>query len=177
EFERATRVTYLGTVWGTRAALTRMLPRNRGSIVLVGSALAYRGIPLQAPYCGAKHAIQGFQESLRCELRNRGSEVHLSIVHLPGLNTPQFDHCLSKMPRHPQPVPPIFQPEAAAPAVHWAAHHRRRGRCSCASNRLRSIRSASREARAMIVSAGLAEPCVGITLPSAMNRFGTSHVR
>jgi short subunit dehydrogenase len=92
----------------------------------VGSALAYRGIPLQAPYCGAKHAMKGFTESLRCELRNRGSRVHLSMVQLPGLNTPQFDHCRSKMPKHPMPVPPIFQPEVAADAVHWAAHHRRR---------------------------------------------------
>ncbi len=126
EFERATRVTYLGAVWGTKTALTRMLPRDRGTIVQVGSALAYRGIPLQAPYCGAKHAIKGFQESLRCELRNRGSSVHITMVQLPGLNTPQFDHCLSRMPRHPRPVKPIFQPEVAARAVYWAAHHRRR---------------------------------------------------
>jgi short-subunit dehydrogenase len=126
EYERATRVTYLGTVWGTKVALNHMLPRNRGTIVQVGSALAYRGIPLQAPYCGAKHAIKGFYESLRCELRHRRSKVHLTMVQLPGLNTPQFDHCLSKMPRHPMPVPPIFQPEIAARAVYWAAHHRRR---------------------------------------------------
>jgi NAD(P)-dependent dehydrogenase (short-subunit alcohol dehydrogenase family) len=126
EYERATKVTYLGTVWGTKVALERMLPRDRGTIVQVGSALAYRGIPLQAPYCGAKHAIKGFQESLRCELRNRGSNVHATMVQLPGLNTPQFDHCLSKMPRHPQPVPPIFQPDVPARAVYWAAHHRRR---------------------------------------------------
>lgn len=126
EYERATRVTYLGTVWGTKAALKRMLPRDRGTIVQVGSALAYRGIPLQSPYCGAKHAIKGFQESLRCELRARGSNVHATMVQLPGMNTPQFDHCLSRMPRHPQPVKPIYQPEVAARAVHWAAHHRRR---------------------------------------------------
>ena len=126
EFERATRVTYLGTVWGTKVALERMLPRDRGTIVQVGSALAYRGIPLQAPYCGAKHAIKGFQESLRCELRHRGSNVHTTMVQLPGLNTPQFDHCLSKMPRHPMPVPPVYQPEVAARAIHWAAHNRRR---------------------------------------------------
>jgi NAD(P)-dependent dehydrogenase (short-subunit alcohol dehydrogenase family) len=113
-------------VWGTKVALAGMLPRNRGTIVQVGSALAYRGIPLQAPYCGAKHAIKGFQESLRCELRHRKSAVHATMVQLPGLNTPQFDHCLSKMPRHPQPVPPIFQPDVAARAVYWAAHHRRR---------------------------------------------------
>jgi short-subunit dehydrogenase len=126
EFERATRVTYLGTVWGTRAALARMAPRDRGTIVQVGSAMAYRGIPLQSPYCGAKPAIRGFQESLRTELRHKGSKVHLTMVQLPGLNTPQFDHCRSKMPEHPQPVAPIYQPELAADAVHWAAHHRRR---------------------------------------------------
>jgi NAD(P)-dependent dehydrogenase (short-subunit alcohol dehydrogenase family) len=126
EYERATQVTYLGTVWGTRAALERMLPRDRGTIVQVGSALAYRGIPLQAPYCGAKHAIKGFTESVRTELRHRGSGVNLTMVQLPGLNTPQFDHCRSKMPRHPMPVAPVFQPEVAADAVHWAAHHRRR---------------------------------------------------
>jgi NAD(P)-dependent dehydrogenase (short-subunit alcohol dehydrogenase family) len=126
EFERATRVTYLGAVWGTKIALERMLPRDRGTIVQVGSALAYRGIPLQAPYCGAKHAMKGFFESLRCELRHRGSQVHMTMVQLPGLNTPQFDHCLSKMPRHPMPVPPIFEPEVPARAIYWAAHHRRR---------------------------------------------------
>jgi short-subunit dehydrogenase len=126
EYERATRVTYLGTVWGTKTALERMMPRDRGTIVQIGSALAYRGIPLQSPYCGAKHAIKGSFESLRCELRHRGSNVHLTMVQLPGLNTPQFDHCLSRMPRHPMPVPPIFQPEVAARSVYWAAHHRRR---------------------------------------------------
>jgi NAD(P)-dependent dehydrogenase (short-subunit alcohol dehydrogenase family) len=126
EYRRATDVTYHGTVWGTRAALRRMSPRGSGTIVLVGSALAYQGIPLQAPYCGAKHAIKGFFDSVRCELRNRGSRVHLTMVQLPGLNTPQFDHCRSKMPRHPMPVPPVYQPEMAADAVHWAATHRRR---------------------------------------------------
>jgi short-subunit dehydrogenase len=126
EFERATRVTYLGAVWGTKVALERMVARDRGTIVQVGSALAYRGIPLQAPYCGAKHAMKGMFESLRCELRHRGSNVHLTMVQLPGLNTPQFDHCLSKMPRHPMPVPPIYQPEVAARAIYWAAHHHRR---------------------------------------------------
>ena len=126
EFRRATDVTYHGAVWGTKAALDRMLPRDRGSIVLVGSALAYRGIPLQAPYCGAKHAEKGFFESLRTELRHDKSNVHLSMVQLPGLNTPQFIHCRSKMPKVPQPMPPYYQPEVAADAVHWAAHHRRR---------------------------------------------------
>ena len=126
EYERATRVTYLGAVWGTKVALERMLPRDRGTIVQVGSALAYRGIPLQAPYCGAKHAMRGMFESLRTELRNRGSNVHATMVQLPGMNTPQFDHCLSKMPRHPMPVPPIYEPEVAARAVYWAAHRTRR---------------------------------------------------
>ncbi len=126
EYERATRVTYLGAVWGTKVALARMLPRDSGTIVEVGSALAYRGIPLQAPYCGAKHAMKAMFESLRCELRHRGSKVHVTMVQLPGMNTPQFDHCLSKMPRHPMPVPPIFQPEVAARAIYWAAHSRRR---------------------------------------------------
>jgi NAD(P)-dependent dehydrogenase (short-subunit alcohol dehydrogenase family) len=126
EFRRATEVTYLGAVWGTKAALDRMLPRDRGSIVLVGSALAYRGIPLQAPYCGAKHAEKGFFESLRTELRHDKSNVHLSMVQLPGHNTPQFLHCRSKMPKVPQPMPPYYQPEVAADAVHWAAHNRRR---------------------------------------------------
>ncbi len=128
EYRRATEVTYLGTVWGTKAALERMLPRDRGSIVLVGSAMAYRGIPLQAPYCGAKQGIKGFFESLRCELRHRGANIRLSMVQLPGLNTPQFDHCRVKWPvqGHPMPVPPIYQPEVAARAVFWAAHHDRR---------------------------------------------------
>jgi NAD(P)-dependent dehydrogenase (short-subunit alcohol dehydrogenase family) len=126
EFRRATEVTYLGAVWGTRAALRRMVPRDRGTIVQVGSAMAYRGIPLQSPYCGAKQALKGFQESLRTELRHKGSRVHLTMVQLPGLNTPQFEHGRAKMPRRPQPVPPVYSPEVAARAVHWAAHHRRR---------------------------------------------------
>src|SRR4051794_15965956 len=121
EFERATRVTYLGAVWGARAALRRMLPRDRGVLVQVGSALAYRGIPLQSPYCGAKHAIKGFTESLRTELMSRDSGVRVTMVQLPGLNPPQFDHCRSKMPNGPMPVPPIFQPEVAADAIVWAA--------------------------------------------------------
>jgi NAD(P)-dependent dehydrogenase (short-subunit alcohol dehydrogenase family) len=128
EFERATRVTYLGAVWGTKVALERMLPRDRGTIVQVGSALAYRGIPLQAPYCGAKHAMKGMFESLRCELRHRGSHVRVTMVQLPGMNTPQFDHCLSKMPRHPMPVPPIYEPEVAARAIYWATQTGRRRR-------------------------------------------------
>src|SRR4051794_14163355 len=126
EYQRATEVTYLGTVWGTKAALDRMQPRDSGSIVIVGSALAYRGIPLQAPYCGAKHGVKGFFESVRTELHHDKSRVHLSMVQLPGHNTPQFEHCRAKMPKVPQPMPPYYQPEVAADAVHWAAHHRRR---------------------------------------------------
>jgi short-subunit dehydrogenase len=121
EYRRATEVTYLGFVWGTMAALRRMLPRDEGVIVQVGSALAYRGIPLQAPYCGAKHAVQGFTESLRCELLHDGSRVRVVMVQLPALNTPQFDWGRSRMPRRPQPVPPIYQPEVAAEAVVWSA--------------------------------------------------------
>ncbi len=121
EFRRATEVTYLGVVWGTRAALRRMKPRDRGSIVFVGSALAYRGIPLQSAYCGAKHAIKGFFESLRTELLHDGSSIQMSLVELPALNTPQFDHCRTRMPKQPQPVPPIYQPEVAADAIAWAA--------------------------------------------------------
>jgi hypothetical protein len=126
EFRRATEVTYLGCVYGTMAALKRMVPRNRGVIVQVGSALAYRSIPLQAPYCGAKHAIIGFTDSLRCELIHMNSTVHVTVVHLPAMNTPQFSWCRTRLPRHPQPVPPIFEPEVAAKAIYWAAHHRRR---------------------------------------------------
>ncbi|MGH7915515.1 MAG: SDR family oxidoreductase [Candidatus Binataceae bacterium] len=126
EFKRVTEVTYLGAVYGTMAALRRMLPRDRGSIVQVGSALAYRSIPLQAPYCGAKHAIKGFTDSLRSELLHDNSNVHLTMVQMPALNTPQFDWCKTRLPRHPQPVPPIFQPEVAAAAIVWAAYHRRR---------------------------------------------------
>jgi NAD(P)-dependent dehydrogenase (short-subunit alcohol dehydrogenase family) len=126
EFERATRVTYLGAVWGTRAALRRMCPRDRGVIVEVGSALAYRGIPLQAAYCGAKHAIKGFVESIRSELLHDGSAVHVTMVQLPALNTPQFEMGRAKVDHHPQPVPPIYEPEVAADAIVWASAHRRR---------------------------------------------------
>src|SRR5437016_14490375 len=126
EFHRVTEVTYLGVVYGTLSALKRMLPRDRGSIVQVGSALAYRGIPLQAAYCGAKHAIQGFTESLRCELLHDDSSVHVTMVQLPAMNTPQFDWVKSRLPRKPQPVPPIYAPEVAADAIVWAASARRR---------------------------------------------------
>jgi NAD(P)-dependent dehydrogenase (short-subunit alcohol dehydrogenase family) len=126
EFKRATEVTYLGTVYGTMAALERMYPRNRGTIVQVGSALAYRSIPLQSAYCGAKHAIRGFTDALRSEILHDGSDVHITMVQLPAINTPQFSWCKTRLPRHPQPVPPIFEPEVAAHAIVWAAHHRRR---------------------------------------------------
>jgi NAD(P)-dependent dehydrogenase (short-subunit alcohol dehydrogenase family) len=126
EFRRVTEVAYLGFVNGTRAALRRMRSRNRGVIVQVGSALAYRGVPLQSAYCGAKHAIQGFTESLRCELLHEKSGVRVTMVQLPALNTPQFDWVLNRLPRRPQPVPPIYQPEIAADAVLYAAEHPRR---------------------------------------------------
>jgi NAD(P)-dependent dehydrogenase (short-subunit alcohol dehydrogenase family) len=126
EYRRATEVTYFGCVWGTKAALRRMVPRDRGVVVQVGSALAFRGIPLQAPYCGAKHAIEGFSESLRAELLHDGSAVRVSMVQMPALNTPQFEIGRTKLPRHPQPVPPIYQPEVAAEAIVWISSHRRR---------------------------------------------------
>ena len=126
EFRRATEVTYLGTVYGTMAALKRMRERGRGTIVQVGSALAYRAIPLQAPYCGAKFAIRGFTDALRVELMHERSDIHITMVQLSAFNTPQFQWGRTKLPRRPQPVPPIFQPEVAARGIHWAAHHRRR---------------------------------------------------
>ncbi|MDP8926453.1 MAG: SDR family oxidoreductase [Actinomycetota bacterium] len=126
EFKRATEVTYLGYVYGTMSALRRMLPRDKGTIVQVGSALSYRAIPLQSAYCGAKFAVRGFTASVRTELMHQGSNVHITMPQLPGLNTPQFDHCRSKMAYHPQPVPPIYQPEVAADAIYWSAHHKRR---------------------------------------------------
>ena len=126
ELQRVTNVTYLGTAFGTLAAVRRMKTRNRGTIVQVGSALAYRSIPLQAAYCAAKHAIVGFTDSLRTELLHDKSRVHLTVVHMPALNTPQFSWGRSRLPNLPQPVPPIFQPEVAARAIYWAAHHHRR---------------------------------------------------
>ena len=126
EFRRVTEVTYLGFVNGTRAALRRMLPRDRGTIVQVGSALAHRGIPLQSAYCGAKHATWGFHESLLTELRHSGSHVHATMVAMPGVNTPQFTWVLSRLPRRAQPVPPFYQPEVAARGVLHAADHPRR---------------------------------------------------
>jgi NAD(P)-dependent dehydrogenase (short-subunit alcohol dehydrogenase family) len=126
EFKRVTEVTYLGVVYGTMAALKRMRTRDRGTIVQVGSALAYRGIPLQSAYCAAKHAISGFTDSLRCELIHDNSHVHVTMVQMPALNTPQFGWVKSRLPHRAQPVPPIFQPEVAAEAIYWAAHHRRR---------------------------------------------------
>ncbi len=126
EFKRVTEVTYLGYVYGTLAALKRMLPRDEGMIIQVGSALAYRGIPLQAAYCASKHAIQGFMDSLRCELIHDKSKVRTTMVQMPALNTPQFGWVKSRLPNKAQPVPPIFQPEVAARAIVWASHHNRR---------------------------------------------------
>jgi short-subunit dehydrogenase len=126
EFLRVTQVTYLGSVHGTQAALRRMLPRDRGVVVQVGSALSRRGIPLQATYCGAKHAVKGFLDSLRPELIRRGTRVRVALVQLPGHNTPQFGWVRTRLRRHPQPVPPIYQPEVAARAIAFAAEHPRR---------------------------------------------------
>ncbi|ACM19223.1 oxidoreductase, SDR family [Geotalea daltonii FRC-32] len=126
EFRRVTEVTYLGVVYGTSAAMSRMIPRNRGTVIQVGSALAERSIPLQSAYCGAKHAIRGFTDSIRCELIHDRSKVHITMVQLPAMNTPQFNWTKSRMPFKPQPVPPIFQPEVAADAIVWSSHHRRR---------------------------------------------------
>ncbi|CAN5122652.1 SDR family oxidoreductase [soil metagenome] len=123
EFDRVTSVSYLGYVYSTMVALRRMRARGRGTIVQVGSALAYRGIPLQTAYCGAKHAIQGFNEALRCELLHERSDVHVTMVQMPAVNTPQFSWVLSRLPRHAQPVPPIYQPEVAARGVLYAAEH------------------------------------------------------
>lgn len=126
EFHRVTAVTYLGYVHGTMAALKRMRPRNRGVVVQVSSALAYRSIPLQSAYCGAKHAIKGFTDSIRSELLHESSEVRLTEVQLPAVNTPQFSWARNHMDYRPQPVPPIFQPEVAARAIEWASRHKRR---------------------------------------------------
>jgi NAD(P)-dependent dehydrogenase (short-subunit alcohol dehydrogenase family) len=126
EFKRVTEVTYLGFVNGTLAALKRMLPRDRGRIIQVGSALAYRGIPLQAAYCASKHAIQGLLDSLRCELIHDKSQVRVTMVQMPAMNTPQFDWIKSRLPKRAQPVPPIFQPDVAAEAILYASRHDRR---------------------------------------------------
>ncbi len=126
EFRRGTEVTYLGTVHGTLAALRHMRPRRRGTIINVGSALAYRSVPLQAVYCGAKSAIRGFTDSLRSELIHDRAGIHLTMVHLPAVNTPQFDWALNKMGRKAMPVPPVYQPEVPARAIVFAARHHRR---------------------------------------------------
>lgn len=126
EYRRVTEVTYLGFVHGTTAALKRMRPRNKGTIIQVGSALSYRSIPLQSAYCGAKFAIRGFTDSLRSELKHEKSKIHITMIQLPGLNTPQFSWCKNMMPRKSQPVPPIYQPEVAARAIVWSACHKRR---------------------------------------------------
>lgn len=126
EVRRVTDVTYLGSVNGILAAVRRMRPRDRGTIIQVGSALAYRAIPLQASYCGAKFAIRGFVDSLRCELAAEGSNVRVTTVHLPGVNTPQFSWVRTRLEGHPRPVPPVYQPEVAARGVVWAVDHHRR---------------------------------------------------
>jgi len=126
EFQRVTQVTYLGSVHGTMAALRHMRRRDRGTIVQVGSALAFRSIPLQSAYCGAKHALVGFLDSVRCELIHERSHIHLTMVHLPAMNTPQFGWVKSRLPNKAQPVPPIYQPEVAARAIYAAAHSKRR---------------------------------------------------
>lgn len=126
DFRRVTEVTYLGYVWGTMTALRRMRPRNRGTIIQVGSALAYRGIPLQAAYCAAKHAINGFTDALRCELIHDKKNIHVCRVEMPAVNTTQFGWVKSRLPNKAQPVPPIYQPEVAADAILFAATHRRR---------------------------------------------------
>lgn len=123
EFRRVTEVSYLGFVYGTKVALNLMRPRDHGTIVQVGSALAERSIPLQSAYCGAKHAILGFTSSLRCELLHEGSGVHVTVVQMPAVNTPQFSWVRSRLPRKPQPVPPIYQPELAARGIAYAADH------------------------------------------------------
>lgn len=126
EFERVTDVTYLGAAHGSRVALERMVPRDRGKLLQVGSALSYRGIPLQSAYCGSKFAMRGMTESLRTELLHNDSDVTITMVQLPAVNTPQFEHSRAKVGEHPQPVPPIYQPEVAADAIYWAAHSDRR---------------------------------------------------
>ena len=126
EFRRVTEVTYLGYVNATRAALRHMLPRDCGTIIQVGSALGHRGIPLQSAYCGSKHALEGFHESLRTELMHNHSNVNVTIVEMPAVNTPQFGWVLSRLPNQAQPVPPIYQPEVAARGVLKAAQHPKR---------------------------------------------------
>jgi NAD(P)-dependent dehydrogenase (short-subunit alcohol dehydrogenase family) len=126
EYKRVTEVTYLGAMHGSRVALDRMVPRDDGKLVQVGSALSYRGIPLQSAYCGSKFAMRGMTDSIRAELLHDDSDVDVTMVHLPGVNTPQFEHCRGHLDEHPQPVPPIYQPEIMADAIHWAAYHDRR---------------------------------------------------
>src|SRR5437762_5736974 len=125
EYKRVTEVTYLGVVNGTLAALKRMLPRDRGTVLQVGSALAYRSIPLQSAYCAAKHAVKGFTDSVRCELIHERSKVRISMVQLPAMNTPQFGWVLSRLPNKAQPVPPVYQPEIGAGAIVWVTRHHR----------------------------------------------------
>src|SRR3954470_20444913 len=136
DYQRAVEVTFLGQVWGTKAALARMRPRDQGTIVNIGSALAFMGIPLQSAYCAAKFACRGFFQSVRAELIHEGSHVRLSMVHLPAVNTPQFDWCETNLPNHPQPVPPIYQPEVAAAAIVAAALDGRRSKVLGSWNKL-----------------------------------------
>jgi short-subunit dehydrogenase len=136
DFERSVGVTFLGQVWGTKAALDRMRPRDSGTIVNVGSALAFLGIPLQSPYCASKFACRGFTSSLRAELLHMRSNVHIGMVHLPAVNTPQFSWGKNMVTRRPMPVPPIYEPELAAAAIVWAAEHRRRSRILGSWNKL-----------------------------------------
>jgi short-subunit dehydrogenase len=126
ELRRVTDVTYLGAAYGTLAALRRMRPRDRGVVVQVGSALAYRAIPLQSGYCGAKHALRGFTDAVRCDLLHEGSGVRITTVHLPAMDTPQFDQVRNRLPRRPRPVAPVYRPEVAAQAIIWASDHPRR---------------------------------------------------
>ncbi len=149
EYRRVTEVTYLGFVNGTRSALARMLPRDRGTIVQVGSALGERSVPLQSAYCGAKHAINGFTSALRTELLHQKSNVHVTVVQMPAVNTPQFSWVLSRLPRHPQPVPPIYQPEVAARAIAYAADHPRRKQYYTGASTLATI-LANRAAPALL---------------------------
>lgn len=136
DFQRAVEVTFLGQVWGTTAALARMRPRDRGTIVNVGSALAFIGIPLQSAYCASKFACRGYFESVRAELLHEGSRVRMAMVHLPAVNTPQFNWCQTTLDHHPQPVPPIYQPELCARCIVDAAIDGRRAKVIGSWNKL-----------------------------------------
>jgi NAD(P)-dependent dehydrogenase (short-subunit alcohol dehydrogenase family) len=182
EYRRVTEVSYLGFVHGTRAALDRMMPRDRGAIVQVGSALAYRGIPLQSAYCGAKHAIQGFHESLRCELLHDGSGIRTTMVQLPAVNTPQFDWVVNKLRHKAQPVPPIYQPEVMARAiVHAADHPERReywvGESPAPATAASRPRSSTRAPRPTCGSPSTSAATTGRTAASTSGRTRTRRRR